>query len=109
MLLSILVGLALAHAMFGCFYVAVVASKREAKPEIVATHIAGPVPPSIFCDEVGCYEMFGHTEPHTPRVRNLSDSYADYVEGYPDGGKHRGAPEARVARFSGYEPKHAKA
>jgi hypothetical protein len=89
-------------------------SQHVPAPEIVEpVQIAGPEP--IWCTkDSACYEPYNHDGPHIPfgsfsvaetMSRPLSDSYADYIEGYPDGGKHRGAPEATLAQYSGYAPK----
>ena len=116
MLLSILVGLALAHAMFGCFYVAVVASKQEAPVVVDAIQIAGP--PDIFCPTAGCFYMADHAgccgecdvcaqfgSHDAPVVSAWKfDESGTIAEDYV--GAHRGAPEATLHQFSGYVGDH---
>lgn len=87
-------------------------------------HIAGPFrsesdAPDIFCPTVGCLLMANHSgcceecdvcaqfgSHDAPLVGPLRPIYSDLPNAVYYVGKHIGSEEARVARFSGYAPKH---
>lgn len=98
------------------FFVRGISQHIPDEREIVEpVQIAGPRP--IWCEKEGwCYEDYEHEGKCIPFGSfSASQSYADYVEGYPERthnplyvGKHIGAEEAKVHRFSGYTPRHGK-
>jgi len=86
-------------------------SQHVPAPEVIEpVQIAGPKPPSIFCETVGCYLHTGHRgccgECDVCAQFGSHDApimSGEYV------GTHRGAEEATLAHYSGYRPQHGGA